>query len=270
MDPRQLVALIFQVSIMATVFGFGLKAMPGDLLYVLRRPGLFLRSLLAVFVVMPVLAMALAQLFDFRRTVEIALIALALSPVPPLLPGKEAKGGGHAAFGLGLLAWLALLSIVAIPLGLQGLERLTGRPLGIAPGAIAVVALKSVLAPLFAGILVRAVVPAVAGRLAKPIATIAKALLLLAVLALLWATFPALWALVGEGTLLAMATFVVAGLAIGHVLGGPDPDHAVVLALSTASRHPAIALTIAAANFPDVRFGGAVLLYLLVNAIVGT
>jgi len=59
--------------------------------------------------------------------------------------------------------------------------------------------------------------------------------------------------------------FVVAGLVVGHLLGGPPRDQASVLALSSACRHPMMALTIASANFPDERFGAAVLLYLLVN-----
>jgi BASS family bile acid:Na+ symporter len=77
----------------------------------------------------------------------------------------------------------------------------------------------------------------------------------------------ALWAAVGDGTLIALVVFVAIGLLVGHLLGGPDPDHSVVLALSTASRHPAIALSIASANFPDERFGGTILLYLLVGAL---
>jgi len=43
-----------------------------------------------------------------------------------------------------------------------------------------------------------------------------------------------------------------------------------VLALSTGSRHPAIALAIARANFPDEpNLAATVVLYLLVGAIVG-
>jgi BASS family bile acid:Na+ symporter len=41
-----------------------------------------------------------------------------------------------------------------------------------------------------------------------------------------------------------------------------------VLALATCCRHPAIALTIAASNYPEQRFGGIILLYLVVNALV--
>jgi len=67
-----------------------------------------------------------------------------------------------------------------------------------------------------------------------------------------------------------MIAFVAAGLAIGHWLGGPDANDRTVLALSTASRHPAIALSIAKANFPDEpRLGAAIVLFLLVNLVVG-
>jgi hypothetical protein len=37
----------------------------------------------------------------------------------------------------------------------------------------------------------------------------------------------------------------------------------MVLGMSCACRHPAIAFAIASANFPDQRFGGAILLYLI-------
>src|SRR5262245_44833828 len=103
MDLKQIVILALQVSIVATVFAFGLKTTSGDLLYLLRKPGLLARSLLSVFVIMPIVAVGLTSLFTFHRTVEIALVALAISPLPPILPGKEDKAGGHASYAIGLM-----------------------------------------------------------------------------------------------------------------------------------------------------------------------
>jgi hypothetical protein len=88
-----------------------------------------------------------------------------------------------------------------------------------------------------------------AERIEKPAAIFANVLLCLAGVISLVAVAPALWALVGEGTLVAMTIFAVAGLIVGHFLGGPEPSHSIVLALSTACRHPAIAMAIAAAAF---------------------
>lgn len=119
------------------------------------------------------------------------------------------------------------------------------------PGAIAALVLKSALGPLAAGMVVRAVSPMVAKRLERVVNLIVKLLMPASIVTLLVAALPAMWAFIGSSTVLAMAMFTVAGLAIGHLLGGPDPDHAVVLGLSTACRHPAIAFGFASANFPQ-------------------
>ena len=61
----------------------------------------------------------------------------------------------------------------------------------------------------------------------------------------------------------------VLALAIGDLLGQPEREHSIVLALSAASHHPAIALSIASANLPNQHFAGTILLYLVVNLVIG-
>jgi len=269
MDVRQVVMLGLQISIVLTVFGYGLKTMAADLLYVVKRPWLLARSLLAIFVIMPVIAFALARLFDIRSVVEISLVALAISPVPPLLPMKEMKAGGRSSFALGLMALLALLAIPAAPLAVEVLARFSGQPLDMDAAAIARLAMMSVLVPLAAGIIVRTFAPAIAERMAGVVRVGAKVLLLVAATALLAGVWRSVWDATGGGGILAIVFLVAAGLAVGHLLGGPRREESVVLGLSTACRHPAIAFAIASANYPEQRFGGAIILYLLVSALVG-
>ena len=71
MDFKQLVIVALQVSILSTVFGFGLKTTAEDMLYLVRRPGLLVRSLIAVFLIVPVVAVVLDMMFDFRPTLEV-------------------------------------------------------------------------------------------------------------------------------------------------------------------------------------------------------
>src|SRR5215471_18581364 len=137
MDAKQILTLVFQVAIIGTVFGFGLNSTRDDLLYLWRRPGLLVRSVLAVLVVMPIAAVLLAKAFDFRHTIEVALVALAISPVPPLLPLKESKAGGRRSYGLGLMLFLGLLAIALIPLLLELLEHVFARPFTVDASAIA-------------------------------------------------------------------------------------------------------------------------------------
>jgi BASS family bile acid:Na+ symporter len=88
---QQLVTLALQVSIVLTVLGFGLKTRLDDLLGLVRRPNWLVRSFLAVFIVMPLVAILLIRLFEFGQVVTIALIALAISPAPPLLPQRQER-----------------------------------------------------------------------------------------------------------------------------------------------------------------------------------
>jgi len=269
MDFKQLVLLALQVSVIGTVFGFGLEASIEDLGHLARRPGLLARSFVSVFVLMPVVAVMLVRSLDFPHTTEVVLIALAVCPVPPLLPTRQGKAGGQLSYGLALVALLSLASIVTIPATEAILQHLFGRPLAISPAAIAKVVLKTTLVPLAAGVAVHTIWPAAARRLGTPARVVSNVLLPLAVVVLLAGAYSAIWAAVGNGTVLAIVIFTVAGLAIGHLLGGPGRGERVVLAFSTACRHPALAVAIATNAFPDERFGATMLLYLLVNILAG-
>lgn len=268
MDPKSVLILVFQLAIAGTVFGYGLKATRDDVAYVLHHPGLLLRSFLAVMVVMPALVVVFVKALDLPHTTEVLLVALAVSPIPPLLINRESKAAGHTSYGLGLMVIFALAAIVTTPLAVFLLHYAFARPLVAPPGAIAKIVLALIAVPLVAGMLVARFLPRLASAIAKPLRWIANGLLVLGTIVLLAATWGSIWAAIGGGTLAAIVAFLVVGLAVGHLLGGPDPGHASVLALSTAGRHPAIAFALMSANFPDERFGGPLILYLLASAIV--
>jgi BASS family bile acid:Na+ symporter len=268
MSLQMIVGLALKVSIMLTLFGFGLQATREDLLYLLRRPGVLVRSLLAMFVVMPLFAILMTRFASFDRAVVIALIALSISPVPPILPGKVSKSGGHPPYGLGLMVTAASFSIVFIPLAVYLIGKYFDRPFAMGPDAVAELVVISILVPLAAGIVFGKVAPATA-RIADPIVRIAGIVLLAGVLCILAFSLPKIWALIGDGTIVAIIAFVIVGLTVGHFFGGPGSEQRVTLALSTASRHPGLALAIAGANIPEEgRVINAVLLYLVVSGLV--
>lgn len=269
MSPQAIVGLVLKASIMLTVFGFGLQASRDDLLYLLQRPRVLMRSLVSMFVVMPLFALLMTSVVSFNRAVLIALVALSISPVPPLLPRKVTKSTGFAAFGLGLMVTAASLSIVLIPLSTYLLGKYFHRSFAMGPGAVAKLIVPSVLIPIAAGVVFRRSAPAIAKRIGHPLARIAGIMLLLGVICILAFAAPTVWSLVGNGTILAFIAFILVGLATGHLLGGRDPNEQVTLALSTACRHPALAVAIAGANTPgEHRVFAAVLLYVLLNVLL--
>jgi BASS family bile acid:Na+ symporter len=197
---QQAVLLTLQFSILMTVFGFGLQTSPGDVLYVVRRPSLLGRSLLAIFVIMPIVAVALARAFDLRPPVEIALVTLSLSPIPPLLPGREDRAGGHQSYALGLMAIAGLVAIVTVPASVQLLGGFFMLPFALSPGVIVKIVFTTALLPLAAGMTFRAALPAVALRIVKAVVGVSQVLLVIGVLAIVAGTMRAALALAGNGT----------------------------------------------------------------------
>ena len=269
MDLKDIVKLALNASIALMVFSFGLRATWQETAAYFSRPKRVFLDVVSMNVVMPLLAVFLAATFHVHPAIRIALVALAISPVPPFLPAKELKAGATAGQVFGLLSASSLLSIVIVPLSLMLIGKYLGLPLGMRPGAVARLVLGSVLLPLVAGMIVRSLWPAVANRVVKPATIVAVAALALSLVPVLIVAWRPLVSLIGNGNVLVIAAFVAIGLTVGHILGGPDEGQRTVLAFSTATRHPAVAMAIAHANRPNEQLApAAILLYLLVCTIV--
>jgi len=222
-----------------------------------------------MYVLMPLFAIAVVLLFDLNPVVKIALVALSVSPIPPLLPNKMLKKGASDSYAIGLLMAAGLLATVVVPLSMELLKEVFNVPLQMTIASVAKLIFATILLPIGLGVAFSGIAPALAERLAKPISQIAGVGLLVATVMILFGAAPAIWTLIGNGTVIGLAAFVLVGLAIGHFLGGPKPENRIALAISTSSRHPGVAIAIAAANFPEQKLAtAAVLLYLLVGAVV--
>jgi BASS family bile acid:Na+ symporter len=264
-----LIPLALKASILLTIFAIGLSTRLQDVAYVMYRPGLLIRSLLSINVVMPVFAAFAIAVTHLQPVVQIGLIALSVSPIPPLLPKKARKAAGDASYAIGLLVVAALLAIVFVPLAVHWLGRAFATQSEISPKAIALIVAGNVLAPIGGGMLFHHLARPLAERMAKPLSSLATFLLIASVIPILFTKMPEVLSLIGNGTLVAVVAFVLLGLVAGHLLGGPDPANRAVLALTTSSRHPGVAAAIATANFPQQTLvGSTILLYLMVNIII--
>jgi BASS family bile acid:Na+ symporter len=269
MGPADLIHLALTASILLLVFALGMRANVEHATYLFRQPARLLRGFLAMGVVVPIVAATLAALVHPDRAVEIALLLMAVSPVPPILPAKQLELGGRSRYVFGLLVAASLLAIVVVPLAIEVLGRVFHREAHVGAGVVARVVGVTVLLPLTAGLVVRRVAPQAAERLAPRVSRVGNVLLLAGLAAVLLLMAPAIATLVGNGTILLIAAIVGAGLLAGHWLGGPDPDDRTALAMAASTRHPGVALAVAHLNFPqETQVPAAVFLFLLVNALV--
>lgn len=268
MTVAKLIGLGINLSMALMVFGVALTAGAGRLRQAFGDPALLLRSFVAMFVVMPFIAFAIARNFELDRALLIALMLLALSPVPPVLPGKQLKAGGNAGYVLGLLVCSALAAIVVVPAGIELIGRAFGRDLDIPLAVTARVVGISVLLPVLAGLVVARLAPALAERIAGPVSTASSILLLVLFVPVLVAAWNTVMAQAGNYTIVAILLFIAVGLLVGHLLGGPDRDNRTALALATATRHPGVAIAVMYAVAPeDTTVKPVVFLYLLVGIV---
>lgn len=268
MTIAALLPLAIKTSLALMVISVGLKASAADTMHLFRSPSQLLRALVSMDVIVPLVAVGLALGFSLEPAVKIALVTLALAPLPPTFSKKPLKAGGRVSYTVGLFVAVTLVAVVFIPFALNLLARVTGIPLQMPMSAVWTLVAWSLLVPLIVGVLIHQLLPTLAERAAKPVAQVADVVLLIAIIPILIKVWPAMISLIGNGTVLVMIVFAIVGLASGHLLGGPDPADRTVLALASAARHPGIAIAIAQANFPDQKLApAAILLYLLVSGI---
>lgn len=269
MSMNILLPWMLKASIVLLVFGIGLRTTNFTSSSFFHSPSHIIRTVVSMNIALPVLAILIAFVFDLHPAVKIALVVLAVSPVPPILPNKARKAGGEQDFTIGLFVFASLFAIIFVPLSLAICERIFSIPLSMSAFGVAKIVLVTTLLPLIVGALLARFAPRFSGKIVRPVSLAGMVILGICILVILYGFWHMMADLIGNGTLIALAVFVAGGLAIGHFLGGPDAEHRSVLALATSARHPAMAIAIAHANFPDQKqVLPAILLYLLVGAVV--
>jgi BASS family bile acid:Na+ symporter len=269
MSLAELVVLGLKASVALIVFGLAMKSTPGDLTSLLRRPSLLARSLLSINIIMPLVAAAIVSVLGLRHPVRIALMVLMISPVPPILPKRQMKLGGNEPYIFGLMVTEALLAVALVPLSVFLMAAVLGLEARMPWPPVAIIVLESILLPLGVGVALRHLAPDFAKRIEPIVSRVGLLLLIAGIAPILVFAGRFIIMLVGNGTLLATSVVVLLGLAVGHLLGGPEPGNRTVLALASAARHPGVAMAIASATFPDEKLvPAAILLYMLVNAIL--
>lgn len=271
MDIKELIQLVSQVTLILMVASIGLRAHWRDVVAAGHDLGLLLRSVVAVNIVVPLVAILMCMALPIPQPVRIGIAIIAVSPLAPLATGKMVRCGLDASRVVGLYVSLVLLSVIIVPATIALLSRLFPVDAAISVGAVTRLVGVTVLAPLAAGLAIGSFAPDLAKRAAGPLLIGGYVVLGIIFVPVAYSQAADLAGLFGNGTVVAMAVIAAAGLAAGHLLGGPDPSTRTALALAAATRHPGIAALIAVSNFGgDRRVTLATLLFVAVSVVMST
>jgi BASS family bile acid:Na+ symporter len=258
---QKLVPVCMLGFVLSSMLSMGLGLTLGEIATPLRSVRRVVMSLLANFVLVPLVALGLAALLRLDEPFGVGLLLLGSAAGAPFLPKLTQLAKGNLAFAVGLMVLLMVITVGFLPLVLPLL--LSG--VSVDSAKIARSLFLLMLLPLAAALVVKARFPAAAARTRPILDRISNLSLILFTLLLITVNLNNVLAVFGTRAILAGLLFIMISFGIGWLLGGPEPDARRVLALGTAQRNIAAALVVAAQSFQDPK----VVVMVIVVAIVG-
>jgi len=255
------IPVVMLIFVLSSMLAMGLGLTVGQIMAPLQSLRLVALSLLANFVLMPLVAILVAKLLKLNEPLGLGLLVLGSAAGAPFLPKLAQLAKGNLAFSVGLMVLLMVITVGYLPLVLPLL--LPGVSVNSAKIARSLFLLM--LLPLAGALAVKAKFPVAAER-TKPLLDRVSNLSLILVIALLTVVnFKSVLGVFGTRGILAGLLFIALAYGVGWLLGGPAADTRVVLGLGTAQRNIAAALVVGSQSFEDPK----VVVMVVVVAIVG-
>lgn len=242
--------LLVSITLFEMMIATGLSVAGADLLRVARNGRLVALALLANYLLVPAVTVALLRWFDAHPAIASGFLILAVCPGAPYGPPFTAIAKGDTTLSVGLMVLLAGTSALAAPALLACLLPLVpgNEALPVDAHGILVVLLVTQLLPLCIGVTIRQRRPSLAARFLAPALRLSKVLNLAAVALILATKYPVLIEIRLRG-LLGMLLLLGASVAIGWWSGGPALETRKSLAVTTALRNVSVGLVIASGDF---------------------
>ena len=233
------------IFIITSMLGMGFGLTIPQIVAPLRNRRLVVVSLVANFVLVPILALVIVRIIPLSEGLQVGLILVGFAAGAPFLPKLVQVAKGDMAYTAGLMVLLMVVTIVYLPIVLPFV--LTG--VQVNPWEIARSLILLMLIPLAIALFIRARYEEVARGLIPTMTMAAN----LSLAAMFIGYFVGYWdqsfGVLGTGGILVAILLVVGAVIVGYLLGGPDTEIKKVLALGTGQRNLAAAFAVASSNF---------------------
>ena len=241
----------------------GLSVAPAALGDLRRNFSLVVRALLANFIIVPALGVAIAALAWVPTQAALAVLLLAMlgGGVDFLALGE--KSNGESRHGPALMLLLSLVGGLMSPIVRLVIQPI-GAPMMSSMWGLLAVTLLAVPLPLIVGLFVRWAAPKPALVLSKAMALVAVILFVAAAASTFLMKAPLVVAIGVKGVVAMVVVITGAGVA-GWLLGGPPNQQRALLARTTMMRNAGLGLLLAIVAFPDSGVDVAVLVFVVIE-----
>jgi BASS family bile acid:Na+ symporter len=245
--------IVFAVSSMLSV---GLAYRVGQILGPLREARAVFRALVANFVLVPLLAVAIQRVMRLPAPLALGLFLLAGAAGAPFLIKLASVARSDLALSAGLLLLLVLVTVVFLPIYVPlAMAHPALRELSYRPSSMLVIGLpllSTLIVPVLLGLAIHAVAPRWAGRLVPIGSKLATVALVVVIATTFGANVRELITIVKSGAIIAGVVLIAGAFASGYLLS--RHERRAVLGLGTAQRNVAAAMVVASRDFtnPDI------------------
>jgi len=264
--PGWILSIVAAATLFAVMFDLGLAIVPGEFRWVLKRPALLLKGLFSVLIAVPAIALVVTRTLELPRPVEVGIVLMAISPGAPVALRRSIGAGGHRTFAPALQIAVALLAVVSMPLSIGILNEYYRAQAVVDPQHLARQVFFAQLLPLGLGMAMNRLAGGAAAWLEPRLRRLGSLLLIV----LLVLVLIDIWHVVidaGWRAALAIVLVTALALAVGHLLGGPEPATRTATAICSAARNPGLALLVATLNHAAPAITATALAYLLIAAV---
>lgn len=249
MQASLLTSLLLPLALGVIMFGLGLGLGLDDFRRIARYPRAVVTGLVLQVGVLPWAALALALLFRLPPELAVGLMLLAASPGGATANIYSHLARGDVALNITLTAVNSLLCLLTLPLILNlALEFFLGAGQYVPPPVRKIVEVAVIIVlPVSLGMATRALAPAFAARMEKPIrllSVVVLALLIVAAVAQAWGTLLGFIAVVGLACLLFNLVSMGVGYAAPRALKLPRRQ-AIAIAMEIGIHNGTLAIFIA-------------------------
>ncbi|WP_394000830.1 bile acid:sodium symporter family protein [Luteimonas sp. WGS1318] len=249
MQASLLTSLLLPLALGVIMFGLGLGLGLDDFRRIARYPRAVITGLVLQVGVLPWAALALALLFRLPPELAVGLMLLAASPGGATANIYSHLARGDVALNITLTAVNSLLCLLTLPLILNlALEFFLGAGQYVPPPVSKIVEVAVIIVlPVSLGMATRALAPAFAARMEKPIrllSVVVLALLIIAAVAQAWSTLLGFFAVVGLACLLFNLISMGVGYAAPRALKLPRRQ-AIAIAMEIGIHNGTLAIFIA-------------------------
>jgi BASS family bile acid:Na+ symporter len=233
------------IFIITSMLGMGFSLTIPQIVTPLKNRRLIIMSLVANFVLVPILSLVIVGVIPLSEGLKIGLILVGFAAGAPFLPKLVQLAKGDMAFTAGLMVLLMVVTIaylpIVLPLVLTGVQV---NPLDIARSLVVLM-----LIPLAIALFIRARYEEVANGLIHTMTMAANLSLVAMFIGYFVGYSDVTYGVLGTGGILVSILLVVGAFIIGYLLGGPDKNNKKVLGLGTGQRNLAAAFAVASSNF---------------------